>query len=190
MKQTISINEHNLKINLYPTSHPPYCSLLHPWPSLILWMVLRVGCQLAVVRRVSVEHNGWCTWCWLEYSNMYDMTSVREMDVSWNFVCTLLLMMGDRRGLTRGGAGASDKGLFFTRSDSLREFTNISFSVWRFLTCFRRFLFTFRKCPSTWPAHFAAVTTRQHYTASFTSKARQLFICLTDPQTSTICAIR
>jgi hypothetical protein len=36
------------------------------------------------------------------------------------------------------------------------------------------------KCPSTWPAHFAAVT-RQHYTASFTSKASQLFICLTDP---------
>ena len=28
------------------------------------------------------------------------------------------------------------------------------------------------KCPSTWPAHFAAVTTRQHYTASFTSKAK------------------
>ena len=28
------------------------------------------------------------------------------------------------------------------------------------------------KCPSTWPAHFAAVTTRQHYTASFSSKAK------------------
>jgi hypothetical protein len=41
------------------------------------------------------------------------------------------------------------------------------------------------KFPSTWPAHFAAVTTRQHYTASFTSKARQLFICLTDPAQST-----
>ena len=40
------------------------------------------------------------------------------------------------------------------------------------------------KCPSTWPAHFAAVT-RQHYTASFTSKARQLFICLTDPAQTT-----
>ena len=40
------------------------------------------------------------------------------------------------------------------------------------------------KCPSTWPAHFAAVT-RQHYTASFTSKARQLFIFLTDPAQTT-----
>jgi hypothetical protein len=28
------------------------------------------------------------------------------------------------------------------------------------------------KCPSTWLAHFAAITTRQHYTASFSSKAK------------------
>ena len=37
------------------------------------------------------------------------------------------------------------------------------------------------KCPSTWPAHFAASHYPQLCTASFRSKTTQLFICLTVP---------
>ena len=37
------------------------------------------------------------------------------------------------------------------------------------------------KCPSTWPAHFAASHYPELCTASFRSKTTQLFICLTVP---------